>query len=76
MNTTEILSYVQIGISVGLILIILMQQGGSGLGSMFGGVDSEGYRSKRGMEALLLRFTIFLSIAFVVNALAIVMIGD
>ncbi len=60
---------VQIIVSIFLIIIILLQQKGSGLGSTFGG-DSTVYRTKRGAEKTIFRLTIILSFIFLATALA------
>lgn len=65
----NILYIIQIVISVLLIIVIMMQQKGSGLGSAFGG-DSAVYRTKRGAEKFIFRLTILLSILFLATALA------
>ena len=65
----NILYIVQIIISVLLIVCILLQQKGSGLGAAFGG-DSAVYRTKRGAEKFIFRLTIILSFLFLVTALA------
>lgn len=59
---------VQIIIGVLLILVIIIQQKGSGLGAAFGS-DMGFYRTKRGAEKLLFYATIFLSVIFVIAAL-------
>ncbi len=59
---------IQIIIGVLLILVIIIQQKGSGLGAAFGS-DMGFYRTKRGAEKLLFYATIFLSAAFVISAL-------
>ncbi len=59
---------VQIILGVLLILIIIIQQKGTGLGSGFGG-DFSFYRTKRGAEKLLFNGTILLSSAFILLAL-------
>ncbi len=46
MDIKEILLIVQMALSVLLILTILLQVRGSGLGSIFGNVGGEFYRSK------------------------------
>jgi len=46
-----------------LILSILLQNRGSGLGGTFGG-DFGGYYTKRGMEKFLVYATIFLAVLF------------
>lgn len=53
----------QIVISVLLILTILLQAQGTGLGSSWGG-GGETYRSKRGVEKILLVSTVILTILF------------
>jgi len=54
----------QIIVAVVLILVIIIQQKGSGLGSTFG-QDMSFYRTKRGAEKMLFYVTIGLSIIFV-----------
>jgi len=71
METKEILLIVQIILSVLLILTILLQVRGSGLGSIFGNVGGEFYRSKRGLEKLLSRATTVITILFVSNCIAL-----
>lgn len=67
------LSIAQIVISILLIVSILLQQRGTGLGGAFGGAGSV-YRSKRGIEQVLYRATIVLAILFVAVALASVIL--
>lgn len=65
-----IISLIQIILGVLLILIIIIQQKGSGLGSSFGGGgDMSFYRTKRGAEKFLFYGTIGISIAFIVFSL-------
>ncbi len=71
----NILYIVQIVISILLIITILLQQKGSGLGSAFGG-DGAVYRTKRGAEKAIFRLTIILSILFLATALANLFIGN
>jgi preprotein translocase subunit SecG len=54
---------IQIILSISLIVIILLQAKGSGLGGIFGG-DSSIYKTRRGVEKTLFQATIGLSIAF------------
>jgi protein translocase SecG subunit len=64
-------SILQIVISILLATTILMQGGGSGLGSSFGGganADSS-FRSRRGVEKLLLYFAGILAILFFISSL-------
>jgi len=66
----DALQIVQIIISVALVVIIIMQARGSGLGSLFGGSDTGGVsRTRRGLEKTLYQLTIGLSFLFVFNAL-------
>jgi preprotein translocase subunit SecG len=67
------LNVVQIVISAALILAILVQVRGGGLGGIFGQADSV-YRSRRGVEKTLYRLTIVLVALFVVVSLATLMI--
>lgn len=52
-------------VSVVLIIVLLMQVKGGGLGGIFGQAEST-FRSRRGMEKTLLQFTIALVVVFVV----------
>ena len=62
------LAFGQIVVSIGLIASILLQARGAGLSSAFGG-DSSVYRSRRGLEKTLYRFTVVLTALFVVFSL-------
>jgi len=75
MDLLKVLNIVEIIVSVVLIVTILLQQQGSGLGSMFGGVGGESYRSKRGFEKLLYNLTILLVVVFIVVGLAIAVVS-
>lgn len=63
----QILNIIQIVLSVLLIVVILMQQRGTGLGGAFGG-EGNVYRSKRGIEKFLFHATIVIAILFVIGA--------
>ena len=67
------LSVVQIILGLLLILVIIIQQKGSGLGSAFG-ADLGFYRTKRGAEKLLFYATIILSAALILSSLIGLMI--
>ena len=56
---------IQIVVSVCLITVILMQSSGTGLGSGFAG-GGQSYHSRRGMEKVLFRATIGLTVLFLV----------
>ena len=63
-----VISLIQIILGVLLIVVILIQQKGSGLGTSFGG-DLSFYRTKRGAEKLLFYATIAIALAFVLFSL-------
>jgi preprotein translocase subunit SecG len=52
-------------LSVSLVVALMFQTGGGGLGGIFGQADTV-YRSRRGLERTLFRFTIILAVLFVV----------
>lgn len=54
--------------AVTMIVSILLQQRGSGLGAAFGG-DSGLYRSRRGVEKILFQFTIVAAMVFVLSVI-------
>jgi len=60
---TVYLNIVQIIISVMLIVLVVLQRQGGGLGGLLGG-DSSFYRTRRGMERTLNNLTIILAIIF------------
>ena len=64
----------QLVVSIALILIILFQVRGGGLGGIFGQPDTV-YRTKRGVEKTLFQFTIALAILFVIISLISVWLG-
>lgn len=61
-------SLIQIILGVLLVLVIIIQQKGSGLGSAFGG-EMGFYRTKRGAEKLLFYATIALAVAFLISSM-------
>ncbi|HCM37409.1 MAG: Preprotein translocase, SecG subunit [Candidatus Gottesmanbacteria bacterium GW2011_GWB1_43_11] len=63
----DVILVVQTLVSVGLIVSILLQAQGTGLGRTFGDSAHE-YRSKRGVEKLLYRVTIILTALFLVTS--------
>lgn len=64
----------QIIIAVALITVILLQQRGQGLGSVFGGGGSS-FHTKRGMEKILFTSTIALGIIFILTAIITLVAG-
>ena len=66
---TGIFQTVEIISGLIMVLTILLQHRGTGLGGAFGGADTA-YRSRRGIEQLLFRFTIILATIFILSAVA------
>ena len=62
------LNIAQIILSVALVLVILFQVRGGGLGGIFGQPDTV-YRTRRGIEKSLFQLTIVLVVLFLVVAL-------
>ncbi len=65
------LKIIQLIVAVLLIVVILMQNKGAGLGSAFGGSGGGVYLTKRGIEKKLFNITIILSVAFIIISLAV-----
>lgn len=59
----DTLTIIQIILAVAVTGLILIQAKGTGLGRAFG---SQTYHSKRGVESLVFKLTIFVAITFVV----------
>ncbi|HXK35058.1 MAG TPA: preprotein translocase subunit SecG [Candidatus Paceibacterota bacterium] len=71
-----ILTWVEIIVSVLLILTIILQQRGADVGGALGGGQEGGvYFSRRGVEKYLFIATIILAIIFVAAAIAIVLLN-
>ena len=52
-------------VCLGLIMLILIQaRGGGGIGGVFGGGESSGFKTRRGVEQTVFRLTIILAIVF------------
>ena len=69
---TVYLNIVQIIISIALITVVILQAKGGGLSTMFGGEGSI-YRTRRGLEQTLFRFTIVLAVLFgVISLLSVI----
>jgi preprotein translocase subunit SecG len=56
-------------ISIALVVLVLLQSKGAGLGGLFGGETGSLYKTRRGAEKYLFNLTIGLSIAFFVFAI-------
>ena len=66
---------IQIIISITIIVLVLLQAKGSGLGGIFGG-DGGIYRTRRGVEKSLHQITIGLTVIFfVVSLISVILVG-
>lgn len=66
MEFVDILPYIQIVVSILLIVLILLQQSEAGVGGVFGGGDTSAtYRTRRGSEKVIFYITILVAIVFV-----------
>lgn len=64
----------QMVLSVALVLVLLLQVKGGGLGGIFGQADTV-YRTKRGLEKTLFQFTVVLVVLFVTISLIMISIS-
>lgn len=64
----------QIVIAVALIIAVLLQVRGGGLGGIFGQPDSV-YRTRRGAEKTLFQLTIVLVVLFIIIAIVAIRVG-
>ena len=62
------LNVVQIVLSVALIMVILIQVRGGGLGGIFGQADTV-FRTRRGLEKRLFQLTIILVVLFLITSI-------
>jgi len=67
-------SVAQIVLAIALILVILLQVRGGGLGGIFGQPDSV-YRTKRGVEKTLFQLTIAFVVLFIILSVVTLRIG-
>jgi protein translocase SecG subunit len=70
----KILPYAQIIFSVVLIIAILLQQSGAGLGGALGGSDDSFQHTRRGFERFLFYLSITCGILFALSALLAIII--
>jgi len=68
------LNVAQIVVALALIMVILLQVRGGGLGGIFGQPDTV-YRTKRGVEKTLFQLTIALVVLFVIIAFMVLKLG-
>lgn len=69
-----VLLILQLIVSVSLITIILLQSKGSGLSGVFGG-EGGVYRSRRGVEKMLVYLTVVLGVFFLILSISQVLIS-
>ena len=62
------LNVVQIVLAVALILAIMLQVRGGGLGGIFGQADTV-FRTRRGVERTLFQLTIVLAVLFIITSI-------
>lgn len=62
------LPWIQVTLSVLLVIAILLQQSGASVGGAFGGSDSSFFHTRRGFEKTLFQATIVLAILFALSA--------
>ena len=76
MSIAGIIPYVQIVLSVLLILGVLLQQSEASLGGAFGGNDgfSSGHHTKRGAEKTIFIATVAIAILFAVTSFSLLLI--
>ena len=65
----------QIVVAAALILIVLLQVRGGGLGGIFGQADTV-FRTKRGVEKTLFQLTIALVIIFIILSIVSLRVGS
>ena len=68
------LNIVQIILAVSIVLTILLQVKGGGLGGIFGQADSV-YRTRRGVEKTLFQLTIILVVIFIIISIVSLRVG-
>ncbi len=70
------LQIIQVILSIALIVVIILQARGQGLGSLFGGGDTGMgiTKTRRGLERTLFQITIVLAALFLINAVLQLMI--
>lgn len=72
-SLSAILPYIEIVLSILLMVAILLQRSEAGVGGSFGGNDNfaAGFHTRRGFEKKLFYFTIIIGVLFVVSSLLV-----
>jgi len=75
-SLTAMLPYIQIALSILLVVAILIQKSEAGVGGSFGGNDNfnAGFHTRRGFEQKLFYFTIIIAILFALSSLLILVL--
>lgn len=75
-SLAAILPYVEIILSIVLIVAILIQKSEAGVGGSFGGNDNfaAGFHTRRGLEKKLFYFTIAVAVLFALSSFLILVI--
>jgi len=76
MSIKNIVEIIQIIVSILLVIAVLLQQRGSGLGGIFGGGQGDFYHKRRGFETLIFRSTIVLSILLFLSSITIFLLSS
>lgn len=72
---TKVLPWIQIVLSILLVIVVLLQQSAAGLGSALGGSDSgAAFHTRRGFERFLFIATFVLGILFLLSAVVAILI--
>lgn len=66
MQFEDFVNIAQILVATILILVILLQAKGSGIGTALGGGTSSSFRTRRGVEKTLFQLTIGLAVVFLI----------
>jgi preprotein translocase subunit SecG len=70
----QILPYIQLAVSILLIVVILFQAKGTALSAVFGG-EGNIFRTRRGFEKILFILTIVLAIIFAALGITAIIVG-
>lgn len=71
MTNMDILILAQIGVSILIVILVLLQERSSGMSGLLGGGDGGGfYQARRGLERTIFIATVVLTVAFAALALA------
>lgn len=69
-NNMNILTIAQIGVSILIVILVLLQERSSGTSGLFGGGDGGGfYQARRGLERTIFIATVVLTVIFAALAL-------